>query len=1251
MSDYTFDDWQPDYGAAAPAPARAETRTIPSSEVRRKVDITDRKADAAGSWAMGLADTVTFGFLDELGAGADWLFLGKDYDTALAENRAILDAASEENGGAFFAGQMLGGFVPFMGWGGRVAGGAKAAQAANISRGVSTTAQNARTFAAVGAVQGALYGAGSADGDLFDRVKGAAAGGALGGVFGYTLGAAIVPLGSAAVAGAVGGAKKLGLAIRHGRPQKVLDQFSPDVVLRRAEPSVAGDLADAATVVGAKGAKKGTPVQQPQVRNIITGAADDVVEDGAVLSIRELTGDMGKARGVIAQRVAKMTTQEAILLAKRLEKAEALGTVVDDPHYRSLLGIDVSDTGVDADTAHRAAVLLEEATTAILEKAGAGQRSFGSIEDEFRKRFGRILTEDDIDGAADRAGKIVMDARVADHVAMLASVQFAKARSVFLPLVQKGDAEAKEQLASTIAEAISLTSRSNYIKSQVGRALGSLRMKSKLGVDEVVDGAEQIEDSKAIQARVRAALDEMDDTTLATMLKRARTTRDIDELLNTLNNVDDVKTVSKFMRMQRSMVSFVQSNLLSPATAMFNVAGFISHDLFRNHIAPRYAMFAMKRAGMVDEAFDLHLEQAVADRVYFQTHMAGMKAMMQRIQWDHWENVERIATLSGNLGKAANASGNKKGLLDAGYEPAPLREFDTAARAKVHNPEEFNRRIRELERQGGFARVWAAAQRAGAVGAEGLDYAGTLTAKVATGAVDSWGSNMVMLKETYRLSSRYAVREGRKAGLEGEALGKYVEKRAIELAEMPPAKLLREAEEQLATTGTVDEAVNFGLSVKEQAKKEADRVLFMDGPQTAPMKGLANILNSSKDVPVVDIVRTTLFPYVSTPARIFERGMVHYTPWGGKAREVQAILAKGGPEAAIELARMEVGSMVIGMGALMGAAGAITITNGGWNNTGQLEGKPSNRLNLPGGAYFEFGRLDPFAYSLALGGMLGQALKARDRDLKMGYSEEQAWWTAVNVAGLSFREAVLDKTYLTGFREAMQAFFQTKEGDSTSGIVKLGEELARTLAVAQVPLSGTSRQVADTVRGEIPETMSIMDDLLRLIPGTDLGVKRDWLGQPKDGRFMGINAGATDPGHIRQKLADMRLDLSDIEKRDRLGFRLTGKELDQLREIRATEATNSNGETLGEALAYLLDDPAFNALPTKAAREAAIQDVLEGLNTNAREIMEERNPGYEAKRVGYKSFVDYMNSGSTNSEARQLATEDVRSLGLPDPGL
>lgn len=1257
MTDYSFDSWNPDYGAA-PAPSSNQPEPLPSSEARRSVDVSGVYIDGAGAASLGFADTITFGFLDEISATGDWLFSFGDtsYDEALAYNRAILQKADEEHSGSFVSGQLAGGFVPVAGWAGRAKGVADASRAANAARGLSTTSSMAKSMMLAGAAQGALYGYGSTDADsLFsmDRAQGALFGGVLGGTFGYTLGAAIVPVGSMLKSGA----QRLGLQIRHGKTQAMVDDFADDAfdeidftanvsnAAAKGSDDVVEELAEVATVAGAKGAAAPKPV----IKNIITGQADDVVEEGAVLSMKDLKGDPSKARKTIENRVKKMSVEEAQILARRLDKAEELGGVIKDPHYRSLLGIDVSAAKMTADQAHRAAILLEEATEAVVRKAGSAPKTLKQIENDFRKQFEGKLAQSEIDEAVDRVAKLTTDVRIADHITMLASVQFSKATKVILPAVKEGVEGARDNLASTIAQSMSLMARGNYIKSQAGRALSSLRTQAKLGVDEVVDDVEELSDVAAIEARIRASIDELGDLELETMLKRARNNRDISEILTVLDNVEDAKTVGKFLRLQRSMVSFVQSNLLTPATAFFNVAGFILHDIFRNHLAPRMAHYTLKRAGMADEAFDLALETKIADRVYIQTHAAGLQAMLKRIKWEHWENVEKVATLKGNTAKISKAASARQKLLDEGYEPAPLREFDTAARATVTNPRAFNEQMSQLENKGGFASVWAAAQRAGAAGAQRLDAAGTLTAKLATGAMDAWGSNMVMLKETYRLAARYAVREGRKLDLVGKELADFVEKRGIELAEFPPAKLLREAEEQLLSSGQVDEATTFMLGVKQQAKSEADKVLFLDGPQTKPMKALAGVLNDTKDVIGVDIVRTAIFPYVNTPARIFERGMINYTPWGHKAREVQGILAKGGPEAAMEVARMELGGLVIGMGAILGAAGGITITNGGYKNTGNLTGKPTNRVNLGEDAYVEFGRLDPFAYSLALGGIIGQAIHARDKSVQMGYAEEEALLTATHIAMLSFREAVLDKSYLTGVRKVAQALAQGSDADSTTGLQKLGKELFDTTLISQVPMSGTMRQVSDSIRGEAPEAITLMEQALRLIPGAPTATKRDWLGTPVDGRFMGVNAGSKSAAPLRQKLADMGLDLADIERRDRLGFGLTGEQLDQLREIRATEARTRDGLSLYEALEATLEDPSFNALPTRAARKAEIQNILDGLNKDAREIMEQRNPEYAANRIGYKSLAEYIKGGSTNSQAERQVREDLDAMGLPDP--
>lgn len=106
-----------------------------------------------GAGAIGAADVVTGGFLDEL-AGV----LGGNTDNA----RAVMKGSAEERPVPTFAGNIAGGaMLP-------------------VSRGAS-----AARLAGQGAGYGAVYGAGSAEGNLDDRAAGALAGGLLGGITGF----------------------------------------------------------------------------------------------------------------------------------------------------------------------------------------------------------------------------------------------------------------------------------------------------------------------------------------------------------------------------------------------------------------------------------------------------------------------------------------------------------------------------------------------------------------------------------------------------------------------------------------------------------------------------------------------------------------------------------------------------------------------------------------------------------------------------------------------------------------------------------------------------------------------------------------------------------------------------------------------------------------------------------------------------------------------------------------------------------
>lgn len=1243
------DFWNFEAGADA-APARAAPSAAPArlhSGGARPGARSRVKMDAFGAGVLGVADTVTFGYLDEMGAGLDSLLLGKDYEEQLRKNRDLLQQAEEEHGGGYMTGQIVGGFVPLAGWAGRI-------KKLNDIRKGSKMLNGARGMMVGGAVSGALYGSGSADGDFGDRAIGALAMGMFGAGGGLVIGGGIIPAG--------GFLKNKAVAfLRHGKPQSLIADFAPNVFRREADEATEEALKQAKKDAGplpspnpnAGKVRAGEEkVVAPKTKNLFSGLDDDVVENGALLSTKELASDPSVARKAMQDRIGKMSSQEAVRIAERLQKAELEGMTVNDPHYRSLLGIDIEGTGIDPDTAMRAAELLEEATEAILEKAGQGRKTFKQIEAEFEKKFAGQLTDDQLDAAVDRYSHAVMDVRVADHVAMLASVQLAKAREVLLPELKKGTEGARDRLVDSVTNAVSLMTRSNFIKSQAGRALASLRMQGKLAFDDVADNVDEL-NTDAVRARVAESLNHLDEGDLAEMLARLRNPADAQRIIKTLVDPEEAKQVGAFLRVRRTMTAFIKSNLLTPASGVFNVVGAVLHDLYRNHWARTWAANAYEMAGEFEAAAAMRFEKQIADAVYWQTHVHGLKAMLNRMKWDHWTTVEKRGVL---LGKdVSKVKQKKQDLLATGFRPAAIREFDLQARATVQDAGAFDAAMKGKEAQGGFAAIWAAAQRAGAVAAHQLDAAGTATAKIVSGGLDAWSTNMVMLKETYAQAARYAWQEGLERGIPADEMPKWASNRAKELAEMPPGELLKKVEQKLLNREEVDDALKFAMGLDQKVSKEAGVVAFMDGPQSGMGKSLAKVMDGADSVVGLGVVKGLLTPYINTPTRILETGLLKYTPWGHKLKEVQDILARGGPEAALERARMEMGTMVISVGVMLGATGAVTITNGGWENSANLDEASASRINLPGGGFVEFGRLDPFGLGMGIGGSIGQAIQAYQHHKQMGYEAQEAITAALAIGVLGIRDATLEKSYLTGLRDTLQAAFSHNESDPMKAINDFAVKKLGTLITAQVPGSGTMRLVADTIRGEAPEMQGIVDQLLRLVPVPDiLPPKVDFFGEEVDGRVFGIALGDKKTGEgdwLRDELAKHGINLSDIEKRDRSGFDLTSDQLTELRRIRATEAYGKSGYGLRAALEELVNSAEFQNAPTKKARQEMFNDALDGLNKSAMEIMEERDPDYASKRIAHKSLAAYIADGISRREAERMAAEDATSLGLPDPGL
>lgn len=210
------------------------------------------------------------------------------------------------------------------------------------------------------------------------------------------------------------------------------------------------------------------------------------------------------------------------------------------------------------------------------------------------------------------------------------------------------------------------------------------------------------------------------------------------------------------------------------------------------------------------------------------------------------------------------------------------------------------------------------------------------------------------------------------------------------------------------------------------------------------------------------------------------------------------------------------------------------------------------------------------------------------------------------------------------------------------------EKLTTSAFARLVPLAGTSRQITETLTGTPAESIGIIDQLFRSLPGGSayLPAQVDALGNTKEGRVMGLAAGTTagsDP--VTQQLAALKIDITTLRRADPSGFDLSGEELSELRRIRGNEAVNGDGYTMKEALAELMNDPEFQGY-SKESKQDAIVGLMAEFNEPARELFEERNQEYLANRTMFKSFEDYIDDHISRSEAARMAKEDTEAAGL-----
>lgn len=1013
-------------------------------------------------------------------------------------------------------------------------------------------------------------------------------------------------------------------------PQASLEQPLPTgaagaVRDTRAPESIPQEPAPAAAHMDAEGLPKSETLTGPEA---------------PLLTPEELLGDPEKARQTIADRLGTLTPEQAGEIAGRVGKAMEDGTVVDDPFFRSLLHVQLDP----ADQAKSLQVLqiFDDSLQDMATKAGAGHRTVDSMKAELADMMARGVTMEDLAKNAEDTHTLAARARLGVHAMVKAGYDFAQARDEILPRIVAKEPGAREDLVSALVKSSQMYALGKAPLSNAGRAMRFAQEDIGLGISRVGDDVFDLEDPAAIDKRVRDSVDHLSDDDLAALTGHIKTAKDLGRVEEILSDANNAQRFSLLQRAKQTLSTWLRSNALSPATGLFNAASFVIHDAFRAEASRSWAIRQAIREGRLDDAELFTLERAIGRSVYWKSHMAGLAAMGKRLKWEALGDLTDIGKVAGlDTSKLSDARGS---MLEAGYVPPGRREFQKAPTLAIagQDADAFNARLSDRALEGGsVARVLNGIERVGATADNVVHALAGASMKVFINSIDDAGRAFVQMKELHMQSARFAFREGVSMGLEGEDLAHYVKQRSVELAELPSASVMDAMEEALFSGGELSDQTKFLLQRDRMVDDETDKVMFMDGPQTlAGRKGAAAV----QAVDPLGIV----FPFVRTPTRLLETGLVDYTPWAANAKHIREQLLAGGPEAELVKARMELFTPIFAVGVSLGLAGVYKATNGGFNNTSALEAGPPNRIQV-GNTYFEVSRLDPISLTLAMGGLVGQATRQGFAD-GTAFDAAEGAKGAMQTAFAATYDSILSKSYLTGLRDIVTAIASPDSKRALGAIQKV----LQNSAARMVPLSGTARTLTESFRSSTPEAMTTVDAILRGVPGASLYLptKRDLLGNPVDGRTMGIAIGSSAPSDdVAAELQRLGLNVQNLRASDPSGFTMSAADLDELRRVRGHEALDSQGRTLPDALRELFSSPPFQTAATKAVRERMVSSTISSFNEPARALLSERDPQFAANRVGNKAFREFLEQGLSKQASREQAAQTARDLGLPDPAI
>lgn len=275
-----------------------------------------------------------------------------------------------------------------------------------------------------------------------------------------------------------------------------------------------------------------------------------------------------------------------------------------------------------------------------------------------------------------------------------------------------------------------------------------------------------------------------------------------------------------------------------------------------------------------------------------------------------------------------------------------------------------------------------------------------------------------------------ATRSGLQRGLNGDELVEHVSRFMAD----PPAEAL-------------ERAVQF------------ERKMTFTNPLGPTASHLEKMKNSS---PFLGY----LIPFVRTPVNLFKRG-IEFTP----ANLPRAVMmgVKGAPEAADELAKVAVGTGMMGYVGMKAAAGELTgppPAAAGERDAFYQSGKQPFSIRF-GDKWYSFAQIEPLAMPLAL-------VASAHEGFKRGDGEATTFERMQKAMALLLANQ-LDRSYLSGLSDLVEL--------KTFGEQALVGFAGRQVAALGVPFSGAMRSLANAIDPRIVEKRRLRDYAMENVPG------------------------------------------------------------------------------------------------------------------------------------------------------------------------